>query len=101
VNLQDDEDFFRKHMLEAAPELRADIGRMTDLFRELVNFERRKLGLDNPEGRLFLHKNLAKKLESDPDLVGSGTVAGRHYQVAAWLKSPDSLKLSLLPRKWR
>jgi hypothetical protein len=93
-----DEDQLRQKVIDLSPELQRDTQRMADLIRELVNFEREKAGLDNPRGTLELWLNKEQRTDSDPQWVGVGRVAGRHYLVSAWVKN-QSLKVMLLPRK--
>lgn len=93
------EDQLRELILEWGPELRADNGRLCDRLRELVDFERQKAGFDNPRGRLELWPNKDKKALNDPDLIGTGLVAGRRYRAAAWASKDGKVKVSLLPSK--
>ena len=92
-------DAIRQRLIDSDPGLRQDIARMTDLFRELVNLERRKMGLDRPGGRLWLRKNTEKKDGGDPDLIGDAIVAGRSYRAAGWLNGAGKLKISLLVQR--
>jgi hypothetical protein len=88
----------RRRLIDSSPQIHADVQSMTALIRELVNLEREKLGLDRPRGALELYLNKGKKQPSDPDLTGSGFIAGRRYRAAAWLSGKDKLRISLLPK---
>jgi hypothetical protein len=88
----------RRRLLDASPQIQAGVESMTALIRELVNLEREKLGLDRPRGTLELYLNKEKKQPSDPDLTGSGLIAGRRYRAAAWLSGKDKIRVSLLPK---
>jgi hypothetical protein len=92
------DDQLREMIVAMSPEIRHDTDRMTDLLREMVKTDRAKAGLDNPEGiiELTLHK---KQKDSDPDMTGSGRVAGRQFRAFAWLGKTGKLKVSLLPAK--
>jgi len=48
-----------------------------------------------PVGKLRLWPNKGKKAK-EPDFVGDGKVAGRHYAAAAWLDTHGNLRLSLI-----
>ena len=91
-------DALRQTMIDMAPGLRADVNAMTHIFREMVALERKKMGLDQPEGALYLSALTEKKDPSGADFAGSGKVAGRSYRARAWL-SQGKLKISLLPQK--
>jgi hypothetical protein len=95
------EDDFRRRILEISPQIRADVDVMASLIRELVNLEREKLGLDKPRGTLELIPNKAKKNPGDPDLIGSGRIAGRSYKAAAWISGKEKIRVSLLPLRTR
>jgi hypothetical protein len=88
----------RRRLIDSSPQIHTDVESMTSLIRELVNLEREKLGLDRPRGTLELYLNKEKKQPSDPDLTGSGFIAGRRYRAAAWLSGKDKLRISLLPK---
>jgi hypothetical protein len=88
----------RRRLIDSSPQIYADVQSMTALIRELVSLEREKLGLDRPRGTLQLYLNKEKKQPSDPDLTGSGFIAGRRYRAAAWLSGKDKLRISLLPK---
>jgi hypothetical protein len=94
-----DEEKLQQLIFELSPDIRRDTERMGDMIRELVNLEREKSGLDQPKGTLELLPNQGKKHASEPDLTGSGFVAGRSYQAAAWISKNDKLRISLLPKK--
>jgi hypothetical protein len=91
------DDQLREKIVELSPEIRRETGRMEDLIREMVKLEREKAGLDDPRGNIDLALNKNKKGPKDPDFIGSGRIAGRVYQVGAWISQPDKLKISLLP----
>jgi hypothetical protein len=88
----------RRRLIDSSPQIHTDVESMTSLIRELVNLEREKLGLDRPRGTLELYLNKGKKQHGDPDLTGSGFIAGRRYRAAAWLSGKDKLRISLLPK---
>jgi hypothetical protein len=91
------EEQLREKIVELSPEIRRETGRMEDLIREMVKLEREKTGLDDPRGNINLALNKNKKGPKDPDFIGAGRIAGRVYQVGAWISQPDKLKISLLP----
>jgi hypothetical protein len=93
-----DEDQLHDKILELSPELQRDTERMADLIREMVKFEREKLGLDNPRGALELCRNQQKFKASDPDLIGGGRIAGRSYRAAGWLWGKEKIRIALLPK---
>jgi hypothetical protein len=88
----------RRRYLDCSPQIHADAQAMTTIIRELVNLEREKLGLDRPRGTAELYLNKEKKQPSDPDLTGSGFIAGRRYRAAAWFSGKDKIRISLLPK---
>jgi hypothetical protein len=88
----------RHRLIDSFPQIHTNVESMTALIRELVNLEREKLGLDRPRGTLELYSNKGKKQPSDPDLTGSGLIAGRRYRAAAWLSGKDKIRISLLPK---
>jgi hypothetical protein len=88
----------RRRLIDSSPQIHTDVESMTALIRELVNLEREKLGLDRPRGTLELYLNKEKNQPSDPDLTGSGFIAGRRYRAAAWRSAKDKLRISLLPK---
>jgi hypothetical protein len=92
------EDQLRQMVIDFSQDIHRDTERMSDMIREMVNTDRAKAGLDNPEGiiELTLHK---KQKDSDPDMTGSGRVAGRQFRAFAWLGKTGKLKVSLLPAK--
>ena len=92
------EEQLREKIVELMPDVRRETGRMEDLIREMVKLEREKAGLDNPRGivELLPYK---KKAHDDPDVTGSGTIAGRSYRAAGWISSEGNLRISLLPPK--
>jgi hypothetical protein len=92
-----DEDQLRQKILELSPDIRRDTDREEEMIRELVKLEREKLGLDNPRGNIELSP-YKKKNPSDPDLTGTGKVAGRFYRVAGWISKTGKLRIALLPR---
>lgn len=94
-----DEEQLRQMVIEFSPDIRRDTDRMADLIRELVKLEREKSGLDKPAGTIELWPNKEKKNDSQPDLIGSGRIAGRPYRAAAWISKPDKLKVSLQPKE--
>lgn len=93
------EDIVRDWIISQTPQLHNDAQAIADLLRESVKFEREKAGLDNPKGTLELHPNKDKKSPAQPDLIGSGWVAGRRYGAAAWISATDKLKIALLPER--
>jgi hypothetical protein len=94
-----DEERLRQLILDFSPDIRRDTERMSDLIRQMVGFEREKAGLDKPGGIIELWPNKKKKHASDPDMIGTGRIAGRSYCAASWLSKTDKLKVSLLPPK--
>jgi len=48
-------------------------------------------------GDINLVKNKVKRIESAPDFIGEGKVAGRLYRAAAWTNT-DGLSISLIPK---
>jgi len=98
--IREAEDTLRERILLIAPELRHDINVMADVIRELVKLERDKAGLDAETGGLELHPNESRSSEHAPHLIGSGTVAGRRYEAAAWLAPNNVLRVALIkPRR--
>src|SRR5215471_1471494 len=93
------EDALRQGIIDASPQIHADVQLMAKMIRELVDLERAKLGLDRPRGTIELYPNKDKKGSTDPDFIGSGRVAGRFYSAALWHKPNNKLRVSLLPRK--
>jgi hypothetical protein len=89
----------RKKILELSPEIRRDTEREADMIRELVKLEREKLGLDNPRGTLELRPNKEKGNPGEPDLIGSGRIAGRFYRAMGWISKTDKIRIALLPPK--
>jgi hypothetical protein len=92
-----DEEKLQQLILELSPDIRRDTERMGDLIRELVKLEREKTGLDNPRGTLELYP-YKKKDSSDPDITGTGHVAGRFYRAAGWISKNGKLRIALLPQ---
>ena len=92
------EDTLRERLIAISPQIKADVELMAKVIREMVDLEREKLGLDNPRGKIKLTPN-DKDSPGDPDLIGTGRVAGRYYAAAAWLTNDDGIQISLLPRK--
>jgi hypothetical protein len=88
----------RTRLLAQIPELRADTERFADLLREIVKLERAERGLDNPRGRLELLPNKDKSDPLQPDFIGTGQIAGRHYHLSAWIQKNGSIKIAALPR---
>ena len=93
-----DEERLRELIMDFSPEIRHDTALVADLIRDLVKTEREKAGLDRPRGMIELYKN-SQKTGNDPDLIGSGRIAGRFYRAAGWFGKTDKLKIALLPRK--
>lgn len=93
------EDTLRERLIAISPQIKADVELMAKVIREMVDLEREKLGLDNPRGKIKLAPNNDKDSPGDPDLIGTGRVAGRYYAAAAWLTNDDGIQISLLPRK--
>ena len=89
-----DENALREAVLDLSPELRHDTKHLADILSQMVDLERIKRGLDNPRGSITLEFNKHKSGFKDPDLTGSGTVAGRHYRALAW-KRGDHLNIAL------
>jgi hypothetical protein len=96
--LQIAEDDLRRRMIEESPQIRHDVELMADMIRELVKLEREKRGLDRPRGTINLCANKEKKHHSEPDLTGSGWIAGRYYRAAAWLSGKEKVRVVLLPK---
>ena len=92
------EEQLRAKIIELSPEIRHDTNRMEDLIRELVSIEREKAGLDHPGGHLELWLNKERRTETDPQWIGTGRVAGRHYRASAWVKE-QTLRVALIIRK--
>ena len=88
LNLQEDE--LRERIKEISPEIRHDVNVMADMIRELVRLERDKRGLDRQAGEIDLAKVKDWK-KGDPHLRGSGIIAGKRYQAAAWAKGSKIL----------
>lgn len=85
INSKEDE--LRERILMMSPEIRHDTNVMSDVIRECVKLERAKLGLDRNAGKIVLSVNKDKIAGSkQPDLIGTGRVAGRQYKFAAWVK---------------
>lgn len=93
-----DEDRLRELILDFSPQIQRDVDIMADLIRDQVKLEREKSGFDNPRGTLELYPN-QKKHAADPDLIGTGRIAGRVYRAAAWCFKTDRLKIALLPAR--
>jgi hypothetical protein len=94
-----EEDQLRQAILDMTPDIRRDTERLADVLCDLVKLEREKRGLDRPRGTIELYPNRKKKHTTDPDLTGSGWIAGREYRVAAWVSARDKIRIALLPRK--
>jgi hypothetical protein len=85
--LRMNEDELRERIIAISPDIKRDIERMNDLLREIVKEERAKGGYDKYIGKLTLKKNTDKKTPEQPILKGSGMVAGRFYEAAAWFEN--------------
>jgi hypothetical protein len=95
-SLSDDE--LRERIIALSPQIAADCQHLVEVLRELVKLEREKRGLDQPSGTIILYRNNKKRSAGDPDLVGSGKIAGRPYRVSGWfLKASHSVRLILQP----
>jgi hypothetical protein len=92
------EDDQRRRLIESSPQIKADVDLMAAMIRELVNLEREKLGLDRPRGFITLYLNREKKRTSEPDLTGSGKIAGRRYQVAGWISGKEKIRVAVFPK---
>lgn len=76
----------RKRILDLSPELRLDVKVLTDILRKQVEVERDKAGFNHYSGKIVLAANKDKETGSkQPDLIGSGRVAGHLYRFAGWI----------------
>jgi hypothetical protein len=92
------EDDQRRRLIELSPQIKADVDLMAAMIRELVNLEREKLGLDRPRGFITLYLNREKKRTPEPDLTGSGKIAGRQYQAAGWISGKEKIRVAVFPK---
>ena len=90
-------DQLRQLIIDWSPEIRLDCKRLEETLREMVKVDRARTGLDRPSGALTLWPNKNKTLDTHPDLVGDGRIAGRNYRAAAWFSGEHNLKVSVLP----
>jgi hypothetical protein len=68
------------------------------IIRELVKLEREKCGFDSPRGFITLYLNREKKRYPEPDLTGSGKIAGRQYQASAWISGKEKIRIAVFPK---
>jgi hypothetical protein len=94
--LQIAEDDLRRRMIEESPQIRHDVELMADMIRELVKLEREKRG--GLRGFITLYLNREKKRASEPDLTGSGQIAGGHYQAAGWVSGKEKIRIAVFPK---
>jgi hypothetical protein len=92
------EEQLRLVLIDLTPQIRHDVEIMTDLMRELVKIERKKLGLDDTNGSLILEPNREKNRDNAPDLIGAGKIGGRFYQAYGRILQTQKVKIDLLPK---
>jgi hypothetical protein len=80
------EEELRARVLAVAPDIRHAMYTLENVLREMIKDERDKRGLEKYIGTLTLNKNEEKKTPAQPDLVGTGYVAGRQYTAEAWFR---------------
>jgi hypothetical protein len=93
------EEDLRRRVLEESPQIHHDVELMADMIGELVKLEREKRGLDRPRGFITLYLNREKKRDSEPDLTGSGKIAGHDYQASGWVTpGKEKIRIAVFPR---
>jgi hypothetical protein len=79
-----DEDELRQRILALRPDIAAEARELANVLREIVKTEREKR--ERIDCKITLHAR-EKTEPSQPDLIGSGPIGGRFYQVAAWIRA--------------
>jgi len=89
------EDDLRRRMIEQVPEIRAEVNRMENILREMIDLERLKIPPETGRGNLVLYKQPLGKYS------GKGGIGTKKYKVRGTFAKDHSgkeiFKITLFP----